>query len=280
MKLLLLALVPLVLLILIYAIVWVSQYASQWAKFASDNKLVVGSLYVGIIGSIATTIYFLILEAVHFVKDRFILSLALHNNQELYDQVMKFLGKQHILSITDPSKAVVRFLSAPALRSKLIHVQAGVWRKKNIANTHEYEYQPESGMHVFYYRNRIMWCVTEADDNSMPTGYDESQSYRYESCTMNLLGNAKDENNRKILQQLMDDASKEHYNQHAGLTKVYVAHPWINWALAAAKAKRPFNSVILDGDISQYLLNDIKTFLSSSAWYKEKSVPFRRGYLL
>jgi chaperone BCS1 len=46
------------------------------------------------------------------------------------------------------------------------------------------------------------------------------------------------------------------------------------------KEKRSPDSVVLDNDVSSNLLGDARHFLSSHAWYTERGIPYRRGYLL
>ena len=48
----------------------------------------------------------------------------------------------------------------------------------------------------------------------------------------------------------------------------------------SAKKPRPLESVILDGSNAQMLMDDMKKFKESAAWYINKGVPFRRGYML
>uniref|UniRef100_A0A915Q1R8 Mitochondrial chaperone BCS1 n=1 Tax=Setaria digitata TaxID=48799 RepID=A0A915Q1R8_9BILA len=43
--------------------------------------------------------------------------------------------------------------------------------------------------------------------------------------------------------------------------------------------KRPLNSVILDNGIASSIVNDFQEFCSSSKWYTERGIPYRRGYL-
>ena len=46
------------------------------------------------------------------------------------------------------------------------------------------------------------------------------------------------------------------------------------------KDRRPFSSVILDRGVAENVKNDICEFLQSSKWYRERGIPYRRGYLL
>jgi chaperone BCS1 len=52
------------------------------------------------------------------------------------------------------------------------------------------------------------------------------------------------------------------------------------WDECQQKKPRPLNSVVLDSNIAETVVNDIKRFMDSSEWYISKGVPYRRGYLL
>lgn len=53
-----------------------------------------------------------------------------------------------------------------------------------------------------------------------------------------------------------------------------------SWEVAQTKLPRSFESVILDTDLSQMILNDAREFLAGEEWYQFRGIPFRRGYLL
>merc|ERR1719334_934913 len=46
------------------------------------------------------------------------------------------------------------------------------------------------------------------------------------------------------------------------------------------KQRRPISSVILDSEVTNTIVTDVKDFLGSQNWYKERGIPYRRGYLL
>jgi len=52
------------------------------------------------------------------------------------------------------------------------------------------------------------------------------------------------------------------------------------WDECQQKKPRPLNSVVLDSNIAETVVNDIKRLMDSSEWYISKGVPYRRGYLL
>lgn len=62
---------------------------------------------------------------------------------------------------------------------------------------------------------------------------------------------------------------------------IYELHRWgLGWTKVQSKRPRPLESVILDKDNAEKLLDDIKHFQVSSEWYINKGIPYRRGYLL
>jgi len=46
------------------------------------------------------------------------------------------------------------------------------------------------------------------------------------------------------------------------------------------KNKRPLSSVVLGPDLSRKIIVDVQEFLDSPGWYKDRGIPYRRGYLL
>lgn len=53
-----------------------------------------------------------------------------------------------------------------------------------------------------------------------------------------------------------------------------------NWKLTSSRPNRPWESIILPEGIKEDLLVDVKEFVSEKLFYREKGVPFRRGWLL
>jgi chaperone BCS1 len=46
------------------------------------------------------------------------------------------------------------------------------------------------------------------------------------------------------------------------------------------RQRRPISSVVLDRGVAEAVVTDVKDFLASQNWYKERGIPYRRGYLL
>lgn len=52
------------------------------------------------------------------------------------------------------------------------------------------------------------------------------------------------------------------------------------WTTGVSRSLRPFDSLILDGNIKAELLNELRAFMSSESWYHDNGVPYRCSYLL
>ena len=44
--------------------------------------------------------------------------------------------------------------------------------------------------------------------------------------------------------------------------------------------KRSLNSVILRKDAKENIVSDAEEFIENSKWYRDREIPYRRGYLL
>lgn len=89
--------------------------------------------------------------------------------------------------------------------------------------------------------------------------------------------------------QLLDDfiamAYQTHKNRDKGKLRIFSPagesrKGGEHWTLQAAKSLRPWESVILPKGVKENLLADCQEFLNDPAFYEERGIPYRRGYLL
>lgn len=83
-----------------------------------------------------------------------------------------------------------------------------------------------------------------------------------------------------ILQELCDEALTDSYNQKKNLIDIYALHRWGGWNNVSSKKPRPFSTVVLDSNKAFMIRDDIVNFQMNEEWYKQRGVPYRRGYLL
>lgn len=68
--------------------------------------------------------------------------------------------------------------------------------------------------------------------------------------------------------------------QHEGKTIMYVAMGSEWRPFGHPRRRRPISSVVLDTGISDRIVADVKEFIGNASWYRERGIPYRRGYLL
>ncbi|KAG8930075.1 hypothetical protein FRC02_004646 [Tulasnella sp. 418] len=96
-----------------------------------------------------------------------------------------------------------------------------------------------------------------------------------ESLTVNIFGRK-----HSRLHNLLVEAQRLHKAEEANRVSIYIADPYNNWRWSGSRPKRPLSSIVLNPGIKETLLDDARDFLNSEAWYAERGIPFRRGYLL
>jgi chaperone BCS1 len=83
-----------------------------------------------------------------------------------------------------------------------------------------------------------------------------------------------------VLKSLMCDAVKAACKElRQGVVSIYtLSSGWCSgWELAMTKQARPKDSVILDMQDMDMLLEDARNFLESGKWYVDMGIPYRRG---
>lgn len=65
------------------------------------------------------------------------------------------------------------------------------------------------------------------------------------------------------------------------MISIYELHHWgLGFHKVASKRPRSIESVVLDRDVSEMIVDDVRYFQNNAQWYMDKGVPYRRGYLL
>nr|CCC49691.1 putative ATP-dependent chaperone, fragment [Trypanosoma vivax Y486] len=139
----------------------------------------------------------------------------------------------------------------------------------NDESSHECMYAPcTSVRHWFWYRSRpLMLQRRRVETQAMGTDVLETMQL----FTVGL--------SPRIMQEIVEDARLLTSLRNSDHTVLY-QNAGGRWVRQEPRRRRPLHSVVLSGNTSEMLLNDAKLFLSSSRYYEDLGVPYRRGYLL
>jgi len=129
-----------------------------------------------------------------------------------------------------------------------------------------YDFNPSVGVHFMKYGGT--WIRVERSREQRLTD-------PWESIQLTMVGRK-----RAVFQSLLEEAREMAMADGEGKTVMYtcVGAEWRPFG--HPRAKRPLDSVVLDEAVAERLVGDVQDFIDSPAWYRERGIPYRRGYLL
>ena len=130
----------------------------------------------------------------------------------------------------------------------------------------KYDFTPSVGTHLMRY-GRTWIRVERTRENRMLEPW--------ETVQMTTIGK-----NRNLFAQMLDEARNLAMLEYSGKTLMYtvIGTEWKKFG--HPRQIRPICSVVLDEGVSERIVTDVKDFISSPAWYRQRGVPYRRGWLL
>lgn len=129
---------------------------------------------------------------------------------------------------------------------------------------------PADGQHWFFYRGALV-VVSRGKEGSPSTS---TQSIAREEISVR----AFTTDSRAFMARLIEEAQQSVLQDDESV-KVY-HHQTYGWCIPIKVPRRPVDSVILRDGVMESLAADALKFLSSRQWYRERCIPWRRGYML
>jgi chaperone BCS1 len=153
--------------------------------------------------------------------------------------------------------------------SRQLSVQTTFIQHQNGSVATGFSFVPGPGNHWFRYKNAWFFVKRERSERIHNSGQP------METVTLKTL--YKD---RYLLASILDEARQMAMKLNEGKTVLFKS--WgQDWRIfGKPRTKRVIDSVILDKGIKETILTDVKEFLKSGAWYTDRGIPYRRGYLL
>jgi len=134
-----------------------------------------------------------------------------------------------------------------------------------------FDFVPSPGRHWVRYKGAFIRIERERETKTV----DMSTGAPWETLTLTTLAWRP-----QLFQDLLMEAKEAALAREEGKTVIFQSygHEWRPFG--SPKRVRPFTSVILDGGVAGEILRDVHDFLGSHAWYLDRGIPYRRGYLL
>lgn len=130
---------------------------------------------------------------------------------------------------------------------------------------------PGPGKHLLKYRGAYIQVDRQRDGKMM----DLSTGSPWETVTLTTLYR-----DRGIFRDMLKEAQEAALRMQEGKTVIYTSMMTEWRPFGKPRLRRSLDSVILDTGIKDRIVHDVKDFLSSGKWYRDRGIPYRRGYLL
>jgi len=128
---------------------------------------------------------------------------------------------------------------------------------------------PAPGTHWMVYRNRPVILNRSRRDLQAGGGARTFQ----ETLTLQVLGGS-----RELVESMLEEARALACPKSPGVS--ILTSRYESWEPTSWQPRRPPESLVLGDGVLEGVLEDLREFGRSRAWYVERGVPYRRGYLL
>ena len=142
----------------------------------------------------------------------------------------------------------------------------GVNTDDNTNNEGKWSLSPGPGGHLLWYKKRPLWLERVVSDS------DESKysSKRREQIEIRILGRSS-----LLIRDLLVEAGQ--LRKREDKVEIFLYDDY--WHHVASKLPRKMSTVVLPKEQIERILHDADWFFNAADWYRERGVPYRRGYL-
>lgn len=214
------------------------------------SDLLGNQVFAGVAGAAVVSAVLFQLKAVPqtlwaFLRDQFSATLTVYSEQDAFRQLDLWLG---------------RHSSAKASR----RVGLAEWWDQSRAQT-GFEMTPGPGPHVFWEAGRPVFVNRQVE---APAG--AAQGPRRQTVTLTTVGRS-----RAMLERVIEEARTVQDRE------VVPIHIWSGhgYELVERRPRRALESIILGDGLRERIVADAERFVERRAWYIERGIPHRRGYL-
>ncbi|ORY79530.1 hypothetical protein BCR37DRAFT_349714 [Protomyces lactucae-debilis] len=130
---------------------------------------------------------------------------------------------------------------------------------------------PGPGKHLLRYKGAFIQVNRQRDGKMI----DLSTGSPWETVTLTTLFR-----DRGIFREMLQEAQQEALKMQEGKTVIYTSLMTEWRPFGKPRQRRSLDSVVLDSGIKETITADVKDFLASGNWYRDRGIPYRRGYLL
>jgi chaperone BCS1 len=239
---------------------------NELLKMLDRNPFFSGGLTLMVIGSAAATLRRLPWRILAFLERRLSITVEIPDRDPAFRWVQGWLAEHRYSRRARDLTLTTTWVTRDP--DPEIDGDADYNRPSGPASEARFLLSPAPGMHLMTYRGRLL--ILYRTRRELQNG--GSASFQ-ESLTLQLVGG-----NRAMVERLLGEAHTASFPRTPGVSILTAQNAC--WSSASWQHKRPLGSLVLAQGILEDVLADLREFYASGAWYAERGIPYRRGYLL
>jgi chaperone BCS1 len=215
-----------------------------------SNPLIAGGAGMALVGWLMVQARALPLKAWNALRSQFSTSVTVYSEDTIFRMVDLWLARH------PSAKHARRFGVAE-------------WHDSR-SDAGDYMLTPGAGLHLL--REGWRFFVVSRHVEAEKTSGNDFTRQRKQTIEITTFGRS-----RRPLNDLLDriKAVQEDYET----IPIYLWNSY-DYSLVDRRLKRPMDTVYANETVKQAIVDDLMRFMSERAWYAERAVPYRRGYLL
>mmetsp|Transcript_14822 Transcript_14822/g.32680 ORF Transcript_14822/g.32680 Transcript_14822/m.32680 type:complete len:1078 (+) Transcript_14822:73-3306(+) len=235
---------------------------------------------LGALGGVGWKVYGLLQARIsHLIQRNCKVSLTYSNTDKHYDHVVDFIGTRCAVT-TGKLLASTTPRSKPSFQELL----AGWLGGKTKAPTLYYQPDLQSFSDFFEWtddagKTHHIWISKYVEKPQFRS--DSAKNQRDpESITLTMWWTTDPRPLKEFMSAALSTMLRD---DSEGRVDIYVKHMWLPmWTKAISKDRRTRDTIVLDENLADDVVADMKHFFSKKAadWYNNAGIPYRRGYLL
>ena len=230
------------------------------------NQLVGGGLVLMFTGSAIALLRNLPVKIYDKFRSQFMVSVSVLESDPLFEWITLWLAEHPYSRRTRRIQAKTKDDNS---RNK---------EERSHASLPEILYSPSKGEHFFFHQRRFIWLSRgkESEGKTQDGGGSGNEMLRRmtpDQYTFRTIGRSQ-----RAVRSLINDVLVKTMREREERTAVYTScSNW--WDKLFSYTARPLESVFLDGNKKEELLEDMRNFLKERDWYVKRGVPYGRKYM-
>ncbi len=247
-----------------------TQFLAQTQSQFASNQFLSGGLFLGLLAGVGVLLRRLPSYLWNWFLLHFTLSIEINSEQESFIWVQRWIAAQGYSSKTR------RWLVVSKDRGSLGNSPVSIGpvdlsRKSELPPPEPpVNLIPAPGQHFFRYHHTWLWMSYSRE----PLKAGEFLIGTRDTLVFRVIGKR-----RRVVDEIIQEAYELSLPATTGLTSIFVS-VYGNWRQLDRRLPRPLSSLIYDNGKATDLLQDLRYFLENQNWYRERGIPYRRGYLL